>query len=404
MIPLVLAGLSTLGPFSIDAPFPAFPQMGADFGVDAAQMQLVVSAYLFAFGAMSVFHGPISDALGRKPVMLAGVTAYGIASLAAAFAPNLAVLLLCRVAQGISAGGGVIVSRTIIRDLFEGAEAQRLMSRVAMIFGLAPAIAPVVGGALLQIGRWPVIFVFQAGIALALISAVTLLLPETHPASRRTSLSIGGVLQPLGRVARDLAYQRLAWAALLAQASWFIYIGGAAIYVAGLLGRGESDYWVLFFPMVAGVILGSWVSGRTAGRVGGRAIISIGFGITALGALLGVALASLPGAATVPSAIIAPSVMTFGACVAYPTTQLSLLDLFPANRGAAASLGACQGLIFNASVTAWLVPSLAGAVRDFAIAAVVLCAGCLALWTWHLLAARRPLPTPEHTETLEPEF
>ena len=258
MIPLVLAGLSTLGPFSIDAPFPAFPQMGTDFGVDAAQMQLVVSAYLFAFGAMSVFHGPISDALGRKPVMLAGVTAYGIASLAAAFAPNLAVLLLCRVAQGISAGGGVIVSRTIIRDLFEGAEAQRLMSRVAMIFGLAPAIAPVVGGALLQIGRWPVIFVFQAGIALALISAVTLLLPETHPASRRTSLSIGGVLQPLGRVARDLAYQRLAWAALLAQASWFIYIGGAAIYVAGLLGRGESDYWVLFFPMVAGVILGSW--------------------------------------------------------------------------------------------------------------------------------------------------
>ena len=146
LVPLILAGLSMLGPFSIDTPFPAFPAMARDFDVTSADMQLVVSAYLVAFGLMSPFHGPLSDALGRKPVIIGGVVLYAAASIGCALSPDLATLLVFRVLQGLSAGGGVIVSRTIIRDVYEGPEAQRLMSRVMLIFGIAPAIAPVIGG------------------------------------------------------------------------------------------------------------------------------------------------------------------------------------------------------------------------------------------------------------------
>lgn len=211
-VPLALAALSMLGPFAIDTPFPAFTEMGADFDVSAERMQLVVTAYLVPFGLMSPFHGPLSDALGRRPVMLGGVALYAIASVGIAMAPTFAVLLVFRVIQGLVAGGGVIVSRTVIRDVYDGAEAQRLMSRVMMIFGLAPAVAPVIGGLLLQVGQWPGIFWFQAGIAAALIAVVVLILPETHPPDRRTPLRVGALLGSLATVVRSARFHRVAWA------------------------------------------------------------------------------------------------------------------------------------------------------------------------------------------------
>ena len=127
LVPVILAGLSMLGPFSIDTPFPAFPTMGDELGATSSEMQLVVSAYLLAFAVMSPFHGPLSDALGRKPVMVGGVLVYVAASVGCAFSTSLPVLLGFRVLQGLSAGGGVIVSRTIVRDMFDGAEIDGLL-------------------------------------------------------------------------------------------------------------------------------------------------------------------------------------------------------------------------------------------------------------------------------------
>ena len=139
--PLLLALLSSVGPFAIDTAFPAFPQMGRDLAVGGPALQWTISAYLFAFGVMSIFHGPLSDALGRRPVIIGGMALFALASVGCALAPSLPMLLFFRVLQGLSAGGGVIVSRTVIRDVYEGSDAQRLMSRVTMIFALAPAIA-----------------------------------------------------------------------------------------------------------------------------------------------------------------------------------------------------------------------------------------------------------------------
>ena len=201
-IPVVIAMLSMIGPFSIDTPFPAFPQMADDFRVEASQMQLVVTTYLGSFALMSVFHGPLSDAVGRRPVMLVSCGVYALASVGAALSPSLPVLLAFRALQGLSAGGSTIVSRTLVRDLSDGPEAQRLMSRVAVIFSVAPAIAPVIGGLLLQAGPWPLEFWFMAALGLVLIAAILVVLPETHPEHLRTPLRIGAIVGGLSAVPR----------------------------------------------------------------------------------------------------------------------------------------------------------------------------------------------------------
>lgn len=401
VILLVLAGLSMLGPFSIDTPFPGFPQMRADFGVDAETLQLTVSAYLFAFGLMSIFHGPISDAIGRKPVMVGGVAAYGLASLGAALAPTIEVLIGLRVLQGLFAGGGVIVSRTIIRDLYAGAQAQRLMSRVAMIFGIAPALAPIVGGLILQVGPWEWIFLFQTLMAISLVAAVVWVLPETHPPGERTPLAVGAIVASLGRVLRTGRYQRVAWAACLSQSAWFTYIGGAAIVVVDLLGRSELDFWMLFGPIVAGMTLGSWVSGRAAGRITGRALVRTGYVILLAAAVLNLVLVSRPGPAAVAPTVLGPALMGFGQAMLFPTTQLALLDMFPQARGAAASGVTFLGLTLSALVAA-VLPLYGTSLRDIALGSLALVLASGVLWGWHFLATRATLPAAEHPEEFDP--
>ena len=152
-ITLTLASLGMLGPFTINTVFPAFTQIGEEFGASEVVLQQLISVYLASFAVMSVFHGPLSDALGRKKVMLTGLAIYILAMFGAIFASGMGMLIALRVLQGMSAGAATIVSRVVIRDLFAGAEAQRLMARVMMIFALSPVLAPILGGWLLLLGE-----------------------------------------------------------------------------------------------------------------------------------------------------------------------------------------------------------------------------------------------------------
>ena len=388
LIPLVLAMLSMIGPFSIDTPFPAFPQIRNEYGVSTGQLQLIVTAYMLAFAAMSIFHGPLSDSLGRRPVILASVGVYAVASIACTFAPTFELLLAGRVLQGLSAGGATIVSRTVIRDLFEGEQAQRLMSRVALIFGLAPAIAPIVGGGLLQIGPWQLVFAFQVFLGVVLLVATLVVLPETHPASARVPLRVGEIVRGLGEVARQPAFHRLAWAGSLGFGAQFLYIGGAAIFVVDLLGLGELDFWVLFVPMIGSMMVGSVISGRTAGLVTQRRLVSAGYTITVLGGVLGVAVSASPLATDLPWAILGPSLLGLGNGMAYPSIQLMTLDLLPTRRGAVMSCATFLALVFNAVAAVALTPYVATSTLGLALTALVTAGlGSLA-WVWHCAATR----------------
>jgi len=389
LVPAILAAMSMLGPFSIDTPFPAFVEMARDLDVTSSQMQLVVSAYLVSFGLMSPFWGPLSDALGRRPVMVGGLAAYAAASVGCALAPTLPVLLAFRVLQGLVVGAGVIVSRTIIRDVFEGAEAQRLMSRVMLIFSVAPAIAPVLGGILLQLGPWELIFWFMACLGVLLVVVVGVALPETHPVERRIPMRLGALAGSLLSVSRHAGFHRVAWAAALCFAGQFLYIGSAPIFVIDLLGKGELDFWVLFVPMIGGLMLGSQVSSWAAGKIRSERLVTGAMLFSVGGAAVNVALAAAYGP-SLPTAVIGPALIAVGSGAFYPSTQLILLDLFPTGRGSAVSMFTFITLLLNGLLAGALTPLVTGSVLELALASLVLVVVGLACWGSHLAASRRP--------------
>ena len=388
LIPLVLALLSMIGPFSIDTPFPAFASMGAELSVSAGELQLVVTSYMLAFAAMSLFHGPLSDAVGRKPVIVWSLVVYAVASVGCAFAPSLEWLLVGRVAQGLAAGGSTIVSRTVIRDLFDGPRAQRMMSQVAVIFGVAPAVAPIVGGLLIQVGPWESVFWFMAGLAVALVVLTVTLLPESHPPERRVPLRVGEILRGLAEVVREPAFHRMTWAGTLVFGAQFLYIGGAAIFVVDLLGEGELDFWKLFLPMIGAMVVGSLSSGRFGRVFTSSQLVSIGYAVSLAGAGAGVVLALTPAGQVLPWAVVGISLVAFGNGLAYPNIQLLMLDLVPSRRGAVMSASSFVTLVFNAVSAAVLAPYVGRSVLGFATAAAVCVVLGWLVWRWDRTTAR----------------
>jgi DHA1 family bicyclomycin/chloramphenicol resistance-like MFS transporter len=335
-------------------------------------------------------------------VIVWSVAVYVVASIGAVFSPSLGVLLAFRVLQGLSAGGAAIVSRTVIRDLFDGEQAQVLMSRVALIFALGPAVAPIMGGLIVQVGPWQWVFAFMAIFGLLLIAATLMVLPESHPPELRVPLRLRPVLEGVVQVTRRATFHRLAWAATLGFAGQFVYIGGAAIYVVDVLGKGELDFWVLFVPMIGAMMMGSWLSGRGAGRFSSRRLVSTGYTISVLGAAVGLALAMTPMGESLPWAVVGPSLIALGNGMSYPNLQLLLLDLFPKRRGAVMSSATFVTLVFNAVVAAVVTPVIGVSALGFAATAMVIIGVGQLCWSWYCAVEDRDAPAKEHPDDLVP--
>lgn len=386
----IVAGLAMVGPFTIDTIFPGFAAMERQFGADAAVLQQVTSVYLLAFAAMSVLHGPLSDALGRKPVMVAGLLGYVVASAACALAPSLGWLLVGRALQGAFAGAATVVSRAVIRDLYSGARAQQLMSQVMMIFAIAPALAPIIGGWLLALGSWPVIFWFVGAYALVVAVVTVLVLPETLDPADRVPLRLGAVLSGLWTVARSWTFVRLAVAMVSTFGAYIFYVLSAPIVVVELLGLGERDFWVLFVPLVGGMVVGSWISGRMAGRISGAALVDRTMALVLVAASLNVALTAL--APVLPWVVVGPTLLGTAIGIAFPVLQLALLDLFPHRIGSAASVSAFAVLISNAAIAGLLAPLVTGSLLTAALASAALSLAGALLWWWHRTTTRHLAP------------
>jgi MFS transporter, DHA1 family, multidrug resistance protein len=380
----ILAGLGWVGPFSIDAMFPAFTQLGAEWGASEFALQQIISVYMLAFAAMSLFHGPLSDALGRRPVIIVGVGLYVLASIGSALAPNLGVLLVFRAVQGLSAGAGQIISRAMVRDVYSDAQAQRTMSQIAMIFAIAPALAPMVGGWLLGVGNWRTIFWFLAAFGVLLLAAVLLALPETHPADQRSPFSARGLSAGLLQVWRSRDARRLAFAGLFNFAGQFLYISAAQLFVVKMLGLGDQDFWVLFVPLISGMVIGSWLSGRLAGRLNGRRLANLGYAVTFGAAVVNVVLCLIPATQTLPWVIVPLPFYSFGVALAFPIITLAMLDLFPQSRGAASSVQSFVALLGNAAIAGLLAPALGTSLWSLALGALVLTSIGWALWRRHV--------------------
>ena len=356
---LLLAGLSMFGPFSIDMVFPAFPQLGQRLGVDPLAVQQTVSVYLLAYAVMSLAHGPLSDALGRKGVILAGLVVFIGASVGCALSTHLGVLLVFRALQGISAGVGMIVGRAVIRDLYEGDDAQRLMSQVSMIFGIAPAIAPIVGGWLLVTGAgWPLIFWFLVAFSSMLLLATARWLPETHPVENRHPLQAGPLLRDYFRIGFNPRFQRLAASGAFNFAGVFLYIASAPVFVMDHLHMGSNDFAWLFIPTIGGLTLGSFLSGRMAGKMGAKQQVRIGYVCCGVAALSNLAYNFSVEQIAVPWALIPIFIGGIGMAMIFPILALAVLDMYPAQRGLASSLQAFMQLTLNSVVAGVLSPLL----------------------------------------------
>ena len=367
----LLAALAMFGPFSIDTIFPAFPTIGAELRADPVAMQQTISAYLLAYTLISLFHRPFSDALGRRRVILASVFVFALASVNCALARSIEALLAFRALQGMSAGAGLIVGRAIIRDCFDGVEAQRLMSTVSMIFGLAPAIAPIVGGWVVSFSRWPMIFWLLAAFALLLWIACATWLPETHPPARRMPLSPAGLAHTWRMILVDRAFIPLALAGSLNFNALWVYISSAPAFVLDLLRLDEASFAWLFVPAIAGMMIGAFLSGRLAGRLSAAATVRLGYAIMLVASGLNLAVAIALPEPRVPWSVVPIGLHAIGIGINFPTLTLLLLDRFPQHRGAVSSLQAFISLVISAVIAGVLSPVLSHSARALALGALV---------------------------------
>lgn len=386
-IAILLAALAALGPFAIDTYLPSFPEMGANLGASPLAVQQTLSAYLLPFAAMTLWHGAISDALGRRRVVIAALAIFCLASLGCALATRIEHLWLLRAVQGISAGAGIVVSRAIVRDLFDGPPAQRLMAHITMMFAFAPALAPLIGGWLHSFFGWRSPFAFLTFLAASLALACHRLLPETLPPDKRQTLRPAYLWATYKQVLTTPRFLFVCGAIALNFAGFFLYVLSAPMFLMKHLGVSETGFLWLFGPSMTGLLTGSWISGRVAGRLSRPRTVASGYGLMGTAAIgnLVINLLLPPG---LPWSVAPIFFYTCGMALAVPTLTLYALDPYAAQRGLAASCQTFLQATFNGLVAAALAPLLWGTTLHLAFGM----AGLLSLGGLFALLHHRSLP------------
>jgi MFS transporter, DHA1 family, multidrug resistance protein len=345
-IAVIVAVLSAIGPFSVDTYFPSFPAIAAHFGVTEIQVQSTLTYYLVALAVMNLFHGAVSDSYGRRIVILVSLAIYSVSALACAYATSFGWLLAMRVVQGLTAGAGMIVSRAVIRDLFHGVQAHKLMAQVAMLWGLSPVIAPILGGWLHVWFGWRGPFVFPALLGIVLWLACWRALPESLPVKSRQPFHPGDLSRGYLKTICHPVFLLLCASISLAGGGFLIYIATAPDVVINILHLTSTQFGWLFVPNVSGIILGSAAANKMSGRIAPRQIVRIGFACMAAAALLNLAISYL-WALRIPWGVLPLTFYTFGFSMMLPIITVESLDLAPQRRGLASSLqGFCQVLVF----------------------------------------------------------
>lgn len=353
----LLAFVSSIGPFAANAYVPAFDEIGRYYGVGLVTVQQTLSIYLAAFACTSLLIGAASDAFGRKAVLALSMTVFAVSSLGLLFADSMEAFFIWRFVMGMAAAAGPVVTQAIVRDRWSGGDAAKIIALIAVIFGLAPALAPVVGGELTVHLGWRSIFIFLAVLSAAMAFCSACVLKESLPRARRVSFRPWATLLRYGEVLKVPAFTSGVVAHGFIFLGLIVYSAGAADFVLNVMGLGVDEFGWLMIPMVVAGMTGSWACAHLLAMFGQNRLLFGGVGILAAAAVR-------------------------------PALNVMNLDYFPKSRGLAASVQQFFQTGAFAVSSALLIPIVLGEAWKYA--AVMLGSGLIALVL--LLVVRRTRP------------
>ena len=385
----LLAALATVGPFSIDTYLPALQAIGGELHASPVEIQQTLTAYMLPMALMVLWHGALSDAYGRKRVIVGAMLLFAAASVVCVLADSIRMLLVGRALQGISAGAGMVVGRAVVRDLHEGPAAQRLMSHVSMTFALGPALAPILGGWIFSVFGWRAIFVFLALLGLTLAGITAWRLPETHPPAARHPLHPVLLARHYRETFTSAGFLLLTFAVGFIFNGFFIYVLSAPVFLLHHVGLSETGFGWFFIPTVSGMMLGSALSARLAGRLSPSRTITTGFALMLAAAVFNLVVSRwlAPG---LPQSVLPVMLYNFGLAIAMPSLTLLGLDHFPHHRGLASSCQSFLQMLVSATTAGLIAPALWDSVTwlSFGMTGYLL-AGMSCFGLWRLVYHRR---------------
>jgi DHA1 family bicyclomycin/chloramphenicol resistance-like MFS transporter len=388
LLSVLLAGLGMLGPFSIDTYLPAFEGIARSTGATPVQLQQTLSSYLAGFALMNLFHGALSDSFGRRPVVMGGLIVFTIASVGCALSSTIQELIFWRAVQGMCAGAGMVVSRAVIRDLYPPSEAQRVMSQVTIFFGVAPAIAPLIGGYLYVHSDWHFIFWFLAGIGLLLTVVNWKMLPESLPPASKQEFAVRPLMRAYSGLLRSRRFLLLVLASGIPFNSMFMYVMAAPEFLGRHLGLAPTQFFWFFLCTIGGIMGGAFWSGRAAGKMKPASQVRRGFTLMAIAMLANLLLMGLAPQHAIWSLPII-GIFSLGWAFMVPVVTIMVLDENPERRGMASSLQSAIAAAANAVVAGALVPLVMHSLFGLAVmSASYLLIGMVA---WRIVYKSKPL-------------
>ncbi|TDB70348.1 multidrug effflux MFS transporter [Micromonospora sp. KC723] len=381
---LVLGSLIAVGPLTIDMYLPAFPAIVADFQTTSAAVQLTLTGTLAGLALGQLLIGPLSDAVGRRTPLIAGIALHVVASLLCVVAPNIVVLGGLRVVQGLGVAAASVVAMAVVRDLFAGAAFATLLSRLLLVMGAAPILAPTLGGGLLRWADWRGVFVALASFGVLLVVVAALGLPETLPVARRRRGGLVATARVYGSLLRDRVFVGLVVVSGLAMAALFAYVAGSSFVLQDQYGLDEQEFGLAFGAGAVGLIGATQFNVRLLRRHPPQRILVAALAVGAVAGLVLLAVAAT-GFGGLPSLLVSLWVVLAAAGLAMPNAPALALSRHGAAAGtASALLGAVQ---FGVGA---LAAPLVGVLGTGAVAMAVVVAGGLVAATAVLLVVVRP--------------
>ncbi|MFP5019361.1 multidrug effflux MFS transporter [Pseudonocardia phyllosphaerae] len=395
---LILGALIALGPLTIDTYLPALPDVGRDLAASGTTVQLTLTGTLAGLALGQILIGPLSDALGRRVPLLLGAGLHVVASALVWVTPSIEMLGVLRVLQGVGASAGAVVGLAVVRDLFTGRAAATMLSRLILVMGAAPVLAPTLGGALLTWTSWRGVFLVLAVYGLVMLAVVTTGLPETLPPSRRRPLRFGATLRTYGHLLRDRTFVGLVLVAGLAMGALFSYVSGAAYVYQQQFGLDQQTFGLLFGAGAIWLVVGTQLNPVLLRRFEPRQVMTVAVSAgVVFGALLAVLTAL--GVGGLPGVLAGVWPLLLCAGFVLPNAPALALARHGETAGTASALLGCLQFGIGAATS-----PIVGLLGNDALAMGLSMFGAITLSAIALFVVVRPWTLPDVNDAADEDF